>query len=72
MTLLTVIAAVLSIIAAILSIINNWFGIRDRLSKLSKGNPPTNPDGDDPKVIAMPKPKPKEEEAQKPVKSKVA
>ncbi|NKQ20674.1 hypothetical protein [Brevibacillus laterosporus] len=72
MTLLTVIAAVLGIIAAILSIINNWFGIRDRLSKLCKEKPPTNPDGDDPKVIAMPRPEEKEEETQKPVKSKAA
>ncbi|MCR8987649.1 hypothetical protein NW801_21915 [Brevibacillus laterosporus] len=70
MTLLTVIAAVLGIIAAILSIINNWFGIWDKL--LSKEKPPTNPDGDDPKVIAMPKPEEKEEETQNPVKSKAA
>ncbi|MDN9012397.1 hypothetical protein [Brevibacillus laterosporus] len=63
---LTVIVAVLSIIAAILGIINNSFGIWYRLSKLSKEKPPTNPDGDDPKVIAMPRPE------EKAVKSKAA
>lgn len=55
------IAYLVGIIAAISGLIKNR----------KTGNPePTNPDGDDPIVIAMPKPK--EEETQKPVKSKAA
>ncbi|MBG9774479.1 hypothetical protein [Brevibacillus laterosporus] len=60
----------LLVIAAVIGIINNLCGIWDRLSKLYKEKSPTKPDDDDPTAIAMPKPK--EEETQKPVKSKAA
>ncbi|QDX91080.1 hypothetical protein EEL32_00255 (plasmid) [Brevibacillus laterosporus] len=53
---LAVVVLILALIKEILDIINQLLGLRDKLSKESKGKTSPDPDDNGPSATAMPKP----------------